>query len=1298
MFKTGRAPTLPPETDFSKQLKETSFYRYGHLRPLGLTGEVTALAVDPLLSLFAVGTSSGLVHVYGQSPFQFTLPVSTISSSGPAASIKFLFFHPGHHRLIAIDNSNTIHTFSLQHMTDHPNPLTHPPLPLKEISYTLWGTVTSVDQPLPSHTHLFFTIKDGTTLTWDLSRRGLGNWKIGNCWGDYEARMVRSGIPGRRKTLGGPRATCIAMNPRDLNILLIGYEGGVVSWDMQKNEVAKTFEMTLPPGAPGGGSYQDADGSLWTERTPSVTSIAWRPDGLVFAVGHADGCIAFWAYSESDKPLMVRTITHEDVNVTDAESLFDAGALDNQLRKVELDPQGNEIPTAVAANREPIFKLSWAGFPDQTALKTQLAAQGADPSIEPISNATVDYAERGETLLLVLGGQSPGEKPGINILQFPAYKPPLLRRGTTPQSPSESMPLQERYAYRDSLAPTGSSSYLTRTPPEDFILLPRSNPYFNLSHDPIAIIISLTPDTNLPQVTQPTALRGLESWVFPPPRSAVIPPSPGRKNYVLPGEGEKLVAMTPAPTLGTPVASTPRSGSFSAAGWRLPWTSPGASPVPSPALSIPTPDSVYGTAPQKCKARRQLRLPSSLWSGGLSVLGMEMYSLPTPTFKRLISYAIEHAGQEDIPRLPIYGGLAVPDLQSHGAPDVKVSKLESYRIFITFHSDCTIKFWDASPHLLLLPTPLRFEYPMPLPHLTISIGDYLKHPDVTHLPLAQLWLNDRAKVRIKSVHLAKEALECVITFYTGEVIVTKFAEAKGSPAGNREDEVEELDDGHDNENHDSAYFPSMSSSQSHGGIDNNGWVEEVLEIGHLAKYKKDGFKPVAIFSMKRGEPICTAVSDIGFIAIAFASKTLAIIDMRGPDVILREGFNEDGEQMKKKKKKGNVQNVLGEQSVVGAMRWVVSGMGADLVNRPRLIVSYAKGMTKIYVLINSLGEWIVETKPPTFTNESLAGPIASFVLDPVNGTELSPSSESLQAAMRDQKVPDNHGHGKSKEIPVHCLWIAASKKSIRCAINFNGDRVAKVELDDEELSDVFYVTRHGQKVLVAVTTTGSAHFYSVPYLEYITRVDLYYGTEGRPSGKLSMDDRSGDFIEYCGPLDINLRTFFHFRKPFPPRLDPCALKRVVPAQPVPLNAASMVGGWIWGGAPLTGAQLDNLIAGPTRPPPPKVPPPPPKPLITWGKPPDEEEVRPTLTASTGAMPKRTAVQKQKAPTRDARERNDVYSEMTDAANQRGNYLDGLNDSLNNVSASASNYYNQARNAAMKEAAKSTAKGVFGKLL
>jgi hypothetical protein len=545
---------------------------------------------------------------------------------------------------------------------------------------------------------------------------------------------------------------------------------------------------------------------------------------------------------------MVRTITHEDVNVSDAEELFSAGALDNQLRP-------KDGISAISANREPIFKLSWAGFPDQPSLKALIAAQGTDVAGEPITNATMDYAERGETLLLVLGGQSPGERPGINVLQFPQYLPPPLTAKKGPMSPSESMPLQERYAFRDSLAPTGSSFYATSTPPEDFVLLPRSSPWFGLAHDPIMIIVSLTPDSRFSATNAPQAQRSVDAWAFPPPRSTVIPPSPGRKNYVLPGEGEKIVAMTPAPVL-SPTPGTPRSAS---GGWRLPWTSATPSPRLSPGPRLSTPDSMSSAGGSglraRAKTRQRYRLPSSIWSGRYSVLTADVHSLPTATFKQLISWSIENAGNEDVPRVPLQGGMAVPDLQSHGAPDVKVVKMESYRILVTSHPDATVRFWDISPHLLLLPTPLRFEYPGPLPHLTISLGAYLSHPDVAHLPLAKLWEHDRSKVVVKSVHLAREALECTITMITGEVIVLKFAAGKKGRAG--DDDIEELDEESPRE----GYFPPMGMPVP--TQDPNEWVEEVLEIGHLAKSKLDGFKPVAIFTPKRGEVTHCAVSDIG---------------------------------------------------------------------------------------------------------------------------------------------------------------------------------------------------------------------------------------------------------------------------------------------------------------------------------------------------------------------------------------------------------------------------------------------------
>lgn len=381
-------------------------------------------------------------------------------------------------------------------------------------------------------------------------------------------------------------------------------------------------------------------------------------------------------------------------------------------------------------------------------------------------------------------------------------------------------------------------------------------------------------------------------------------------------------------------------------------------------------------------------------------------------------------------------------------------------------------------------------------------------------------------------------------------------------------------------------------------------------------------------------------------------------------------------------------------------------------------------MTKIYTLANVLGEWMVETKPPTFTNESLSHPLASFIIDPFTGNELLPTAESLQASMR--PVTDD---SKSKE--AHCLWIAASRKSIRCAVNINGDRVAKVELDSDELSDVFYVTRHGECVHIApcnrqadLQATRSWWLSPLLAMPYSTACHswsrlpdctcslawmrtLRVSCEGRsltryrrPVGRVSFDDRSGDFVEYSNPLDINLRTVFFFRKPFPPRIDPCTLKRPVPYQPAPVTAYSLA--WMWGGAALTGAQLDHIVAGPNRPPPPKPPPAPRKPLISWGSKPDEPVKPATPPPAEPAHIKRTAVGKQKAPTRDAREREDAlvplsltdihfenfladhrrYTEMRRATEERGTYMEQLNDTMNNASISATNYLNQARNNAV----------------
>jgi syntaxin-binding protein 5 len=407
--------------------------------------------------------------------------------------------------------------------------------------------------------------------------------------------------------------------------------------------------------------------AIWTERNPAVTCVVWRPDGLVFGVGHEDGCISIWSLEEPDKPLMVRTLTKEDVNITDAESLFDAGALDGH--------------TAGASSvvREPIFKLVWASFPDRTALSALIAAQGTDTGVEPVQSSTVQYTDKEETLLVVLGGCLSDEPPAINVLQMPAYAPPPVIKAIV-ASPTEGLPLAVRKAYRESFSVTGMTKYPTAAPAEDFVLVPRTSPFFNLSHDPIAIVIFLTPDERLPLIKGPHGQRGVDAWSFPPPRSDLPPDDTGRKNFhTTTDEALQGAVMSAVPTLHSPGLLT----SDSNGSWRFPWSSSPASPGLSAFAS--------GAMARNVKPPRPLRLPSIFWTGGTNVLGCEIFSLDTVTFRKLIAYSIEIAGHEEKPRIPLSGGTAVPDLYSVNAAEVGLTKMENYRILATWHADGAVR-------------------------------------------------------------------------------------------------------------------------------------------------------------------------------------------------------------------------------------------------------------------------------------------------------------------------------------------------------------------------------------------------------------------------------------------------------------------------------------------------------------------------------------------------------------------------------------------------------------------------------
>lgn len=108
--------TAAEQPDFTKShLRDAHAYRMSHMRSLGIQGEITSLAFDPIFSLMAVGTSTGLVHLLGAPPVQCTIPLSSsvnTSAHQSIAAAQFLTFVPGSGRLCCIDSKNTLHVWN----------------------------------------------------------------------------------------------------------------------------------------------------------------------------------------------------------------------------------------------------------------------------------------------------------------------------------------------------------------------------------------------------------------------------------------------------------------------------------------------------------------------------------------------------------------------------------------------------------------------------------------------------------------------------------------------------------------------------------------------------------------------------------------------------------------------------------------------------------------------------------------------------------------------------------------------------------------------------------------------------------------------------------------------------------------------------------------------------------------------------------------------------------------------------------------------------------------------------------
>ncbi|KAM5536030.1 hypothetical protein V8D89_010288 [Ganoderma adspersum] len=1132
MFASQTVKNLP---DLSLDLSDPIDWQADLLKTIRYHLDITAVATEPVSGLFAVGTARGRIHVYGSPGVECELEVTDPTG----LRIKFLQFAVAAFKLLCIDEHDRLFVWDLANI-GRPK--------LQRI--TGFGQPVNAIATSPSLTHAFVALANGEIKTYDLLCLRISQYLIPNAWKAYEEKSLLSG-----SELNSPTSDMIidiVVHPRDLNLLFIAYEGGVIVADLKDEKPVRTFELTLSPGAPGGTGYHSKD-ILLPRRSP-LTALAIHPSGHLLAVGYADGTIGFWSLEDEDRPLLLRTI---DSPETEDLSLVDTAVLESVLDAAHQHPQ--EPP------REPIFKLSWSGFPN---------------SLDP---------RGGDTVLTVLGGSTIDSTPGVTALLLPPLQPPAPPVANSQKGhivPAGLHP-DVRAAMCASLKVKNAHTYGASGTVQDFLLFPRSTPHLSGSCDPSTILF--ISDSDAPEA------RVCEAYGFPPPAFTGLEPpeTPSTLNdddVANQGDG-----LEPDDALTKELAKTLHSMSFS--------------DDPSPA-----------------------RLPPYLWS----VVGEQLVKVDKHAYDSLVSDI--HATIEGEVSFPVRGGRAWSE-DPEGL--MKYTKQQPRRILISRLRDLSVHFVDVSSQLLVSTgpdAPLAASLPSPIPRLTIELAPLLI--DRT------LGLSESAdydprltKERVDAVYFAPESLECVTVLRSQAVVLYR------------------LD------------VPTDDTTFSQQTLED----DELVSLSHLRVRQGLRYRPVFAVKpdSKRGPVTACALSDIGFMAVAYTSGLLLVVDLRGPRIILRsESHSPEG---------GSFLRRHAEHEPIQSLAWTCCALASDPEVRVRLIGTAASGQASIYTLEHKApSTWTVIQPPATVDGSARPVPGGSFVLDAKSGARRPADRAGLAAILQKDEIV------RGDSVPKF-IWVSAGAKGVRTVLNVNGERITKVEWSSKvgTVEHVEVVRRLDSCTLVAYTSHGQGLIYSLPHLEHIHTLELQ---KSAPTDPPTTDD-TGDYTTHTtfpvpagSPfrplLTTELHTLFSSRRLGPyeaPLVDLAHGRGTVPAQPQPISLGPLsVMGSVLGyigsfTAASAGDQIDALLAGPDRP-------------ISQAAP------KPSVgsdTASVGSGQTSTSTKASQMSSGVG----DLYSRLGAALQERGEMLGDLQQSMNSLEQGSKDMVAQAKRLATQQTAK-----------
>lgn len=294
--------------------------------------------------------------------------------------------------------------------------------------------------------------------------------------------------------------------------------------------------------------------------------------------------------------------------------------------------------------------------------------------------------------------------------------------------------------------------------------------------------------------------------------------------------------------------------------------------------------------------------------------------------------------------------------------------------------------------------------------------------------------------------------------------------------------------------------------------------KELVGLSHISPQPGRKFRPAFALIAGHGTICAFALSDIGFLASAYADGSLFVVDMRGPKIILRDtsGTKEENHSL-----------LHGHQAnPVVSLTWTVTGTSTgtfflylfishryssnphiDRTPRILLIAVRASSATTIHTVLRSQnGAWTVKTHPEKTEAASHPFPGGSIVIN-TTGYSCNADRNGLSVALT---PPTNPSEVKRS------IWVTAGSKGVRCVADITGEKLGRTEWGSKvgKVEQVEVVRKNGRllsliscpinpgsnvelttsplaaAVLVAYTDRRQAAVYSLPFLEHLHTLQM----------------------------------------------------------------------------------------------------------------------------------------------------------------------------------------------------------------